>query len=500
MNDDNTDVGGFEHTQGFIRGEVTASVGLGPLETHYEALFAEAIADGVVSPDERSRLEKTAHDLGLDRGRLLAIEEALVAAHLSRHRVRITEQDEEPAPSLALSHLGVEPEGATAVPALQERIRALEARVRELEEELRRARAAVNVEVDLSDLESHARDVTEDPEDVWRRLRRNPTSTEGYRHLFRIHVARGDADAAQRVAQVLVALGTSNAEEKSASEVGREKTLIAPRGSLSPTDWHELLLHPEQELLTGQIFSLITPAVLVGRVTSLRHDGKLRVPAPAAKQEVAKATLTAVRAVPWAAAVLGLACPTLYVEKERDAGFEHVPGVPPCSVIGKRVLSGKTQLEQAFLVGRHLAWYRQDMYLKTLFGAVPELEDLFLAALTLASPGLPLADTVKQRVTPIAQAIAPLLVPAQVDALRGCFLRFVEDGGRTNLQRWSAATEKTAVRAGLLLSGDLSAALGLLEAEEGAQGELARDLLWFSASDRYGKLRRQLGVATSVVS
>jgi hypothetical protein len=135
------------------------------------------------------------------------------------------------------------------------------------------------------------------------------------------------------------------------------------------------------------------------------------------------------------------------------------------------------------------------MYVKTLFSAVPDLEDLFLAALTIGNPGLPIAEDMKRRVTPIAQAIAPMLESQQVDALRGCFLRFVEEGGRTNLQRWAAAADKTAARAGLLLCGDLGTALSLLETEEGQHGELGKDLLWFSASDRYGKLRRQLGVA-----
>jgi hypothetical protein len=255
------------------------------------------------------------------------------------------------------------------------------------------------------------------------------------------------------------------------------------------------LFHPEQELLTGQIFSLIAPAVLIGRVTSLRRDGKLHQPAPETRQDPSKATITAVRAVAWAAAILGLACPPIYVEKNRDGGFEHFPGVPPCTVIGRQVLSGRSQLEQAFSVGRHLSWYRQEMYVRTLFSGVPDLEDLFLAALVVGNPGLPIAEDMKRRVMPIAQAIQPLLDPQQADALRGCFLRFVEEGGRTNLQRWSAAADKTAARAGLLLCGDLATALSLLAAEEGAGGELSKDLLWFSVSDRYGKLRRQLGVA-----
>lgn len=498
MSEDRADVGGFEHPQGFVAGETSGSLGLGPLEIQYEELFGEALADGVITAEERARLEKAADNLGLDRQRLFRLEQAMVAAYQSRHRVQIVEHYEEAAPSLA--PLRVEAEGDAGRALLLKRVEQLEARVRELEEELRRAQAAVNVEVDLTEMESSIDYASEDPDEVWRRLRRNPTSGDGYRQLFRIQSAKGDVDAAFRASEALVALGLANADEKAAFERGRAQTLIAPRGSLSQAAWHDFLFHPEQELLTGQIFSLIAPAVLVGRVTSLRRDGKLHQPSPETKQDTAKATITAVRAVPWAAAILGLACPALYVEKTRDVGFEHIPGVPPCTVIGKRVLSGRTQLEQAFLIGRHLTWYRQEMYLKTLFSSVPDLEDLFLAALTIGNPGLPIAEDMKRRVTPIANAIQPMLEAQHVDALRGCFLRFVEEGGRTNLQRWSGATDKTAARAGLVLCGDLGTALGLLEAEEGPQGELGKDLLWFSASDRYGKLRRQLGVAKTAAS
>jgi hypothetical protein len=270
--------------------------------------------------------------------------------------------------------------------------------------------------------------------------------------------------------------------------------LIAPRAGLSQSAWHEQLFHPEEEVLTGQIFSVIAPAVLIGRVTTLRRDGKLHQPDPAGRQDPAKATVTAVRAVPWAAAILGLTAPSIFVERDRDVGFEHVPGVPPQTVIGKRVLSGRTQLEHAFLIGRHLTWYRNEHYVRTLFTAVPDLEDLFLAALVIGNPGLPIADDMKLRVTPIAKAIQPLLEPGQVDTLRGCFLRFVEEGGRTNLQRWAVATEKTACRAGLLLSNDLKTALDLLEPEERGLGELAKDLFAFAASERYFQLRQQLGI------
>jgi hypothetical protein len=484
---------GFEHGAGFVAGEVSGGFGLGPLETQYEELFAEALADGVITPEERARLEKAADNLGLDPQRLLRLEMAMVAAYQTRHRVQIIEHYEESAPSL--SPLRVEADGDAGRTLLLKRIEQLEARVLELETELRRAQASINVEVDLSEVESAAEDAGEDPDEIWRRARRDPKNPDAYRALSRGYAARQELDRRFCVAQVLCALGAASSEERALVDKYRSETLIAPRASVSANAWVDLLFHPEEEVLTGQIFSLIAPAVLVGRVTALRRDQKLHQPAPSAKQDPAKATITAVRALPWAAAILGLAAPPIYLEKDRDSGYALIPGVPPFTAVGKRVLSGKTQLEHAFLVGRHLSWYRQEHYVKTLFSAVPDLEDLFLAALTIGNPGLPIAEDMKRRVAPIAQAIQPMLEAPHVDALRGCFLRFVEEGGRTNLQRWSHATEKTACRAGFVLSNDIATGLKVLAEEEGPDGELGKDLVAFAASERYFKLRRQLGIA-----
>ena len=91
---------GFELGDQFNPGELSGGLGLGPLELQYEELFAEVLEDGVITQDERARLEKAADNLGLDRTRLLRLEQAMVEAYQQRHRVRIIEHFEEPAPSL----------------------------------------------------------------------------------------------------------------------------------------------------------------------------------------------------------------------------------------------------------------------------------------------------------------------------------------------------------------------------------------------------------------
>src|SRR6185369_3018926 len=101
----------FEHEGTFEKGELTGGLKLGKFEVHYEEIFAEVIEDGVITLEERARLDKAADALGLDRQRLRKLEEALQAAYEARHHVRVREMaDEEDAPPPA--SIVVRPEAA----------------------------------------------------------------------------------------------------------------------------------------------------------------------------------------------------------------------------------------------------------------------------------------------------------------------------------------------------------------------------------------------------
>lgn len=483
----------FRHARDFIPSDAGGAIGTSALESEYEKLFTAALLDdGVIDAEEREELDRAAADLGLDAERLRRLEEALLAAHRARHRVHVAEPFEEQRESRLPWKIT---DDTTPPPAdLVAEVERLRARVAELEEELRRAQGAINIEVDLSDL-SVQTTTTEDPDEQWKRVRRDPTDQEALRELYRIYTERNHRDGRWCAAQALCFLGAATDEERAVFEAHRTQHLIAPRAGISATTWHDCLFHPEEEALTGQIFSIIAPAVLVGRVATLRRDQSLHVVDPSTRQTPENSTVMAVRAIAWGAAVLGLPLPPVYVERERPAAYEHIPALPPVTVVGTAALRGRTEVELAFLMGRHLSGYRGEHFVKTLFSAVPDLEDLFLSALVIAQPALPLAQDVRQRVEPIARALSALLEPGPIDALRGHFLRFVEEGGRTNLQRWSAAVDKSRCRVGLALSQDLATACALLEEEEGRLGPLAQDLVAYSTSSRFLRLRQQLGIA-----
>jgi len=481
----------FQVPATFEAGEVTGNVRLGKFEAHYEEVFAEVIEDGVITPEERARLDRAADSLGLDRKRLRQLETALQAAYEARHKIKIRDLSDAEPQSLAPLEAPTDPRAA----ALQRRVAFLEGRVKHLEKELADARASISVEVEL-DLGGAPGADGDDPAELLRRLRHDPRDPALLHALHRVHTRAGDRDRAFCAAQVLVFLGLATADERAAYDQGNAESLIRPSTSLTQDGWRRLLLHPEEEVLVGEIFAVIVSAVLLGRVSALRRDKALPALDAARKQDPVQSTIQAVRCFSWGASILGMKAPPLYADPDFAGTVEMVPGVPPSTRLGQKALSGRSPTELAFLAGRHLAWYREERFVRLLVPEIADLEDLFLAALHIGNPGIPLSADTKRRVAPLAQAIEPILEPAQVDRLRGCFLRFVEEGGRTNLLRWATAADRTACRAGLLLSEDLAAAQAMLELEDkaGARDRID-DLLVFCVSDRMNGLRKQLGVA-----
>lgn len=503
----------FLHGDDFEASRPSGALELGPMELSYQELFAEVLEDGVITADERARLDRAAENLGLRKERLDSLEDAMTAAYETHHRIRVIDQTLTPhasisplvnapplsgplEPAIASAPPPVsQPKSSTAeLDSLRSENMVLRQRLAALEDELRKAQAAVNVEVDLSIFEFEAASA-EDPDDVWRRVRQDPLDAAAYRALKDAYDSRSHADGKFLACQALVALRAANPEEAAFVERHRPRGLIAPLRSLDENVWRKCLFHPEDEPLTGSIFSVVAGAVLVGRVTTLRRDGLLHRPDPESLQDSKTSTVMAARAVSWAAAILGLPVPRVYAEPQVHAGYVHAAGMPPFTVLGAQVLTGRSIPELAFAVGRHLSGYRGEHFVRTLFSATEDLEDLFLAALLIANPKLPIKGAKAARIQPLARAIEPLLEAPQVDALRGHYMRFAEEGGRTNLMRWSSAVEKSAARVGLALNQDLVSALDLLEQEEGKNGPLALDLLTYSTSGRFAELRTSLGIA-----
>ena len=336
--------------------------------------------------------------------------------------------------------------------ALQRRITFLESRVAELEREVEEARALTAVEVDLSDVATPSASTVpdDDPVELARRVRLDPRDEGSLRALYRLYTRNGDIDRRFSVAHVLTYLNAANDEQKAFFARYRGVGLIKPRAAMTSEAWTRLLFHPEQEPLVGEIFSVVAPAVLLGRISALRRDKALPKVDTAKKQDPATSTLQSVRCFSWGAAILGMTSPTLYADPDfagKPAAYSgHSPGGASRA---RRAL--RADIDGARLHRRPSSRVvSRRIFVRQLVPQIADLEDIFLAALSIGNPGLPLSEKVKQLVVPIAKAIEPILEPVAIDRLRGQFLRFVEEGGRTNLQRWASAVDRTAARAGFL--------------------------------------------------
>ncbi|MEJ7732888.1 MAG: hypothetical protein WKG00_27295 [Polyangiaceae bacterium] len=557
--------------QTFVVGEA-GGVDVRKLEADYAEMFMEALARRAVGGDataaslespERERLDRAADIFGLDRGRLLQIEQAMEADFQARRSLEgavgrsagaVTGSATTPVPAGTVSR-GLRGEVAGAEDAddgarltapqvggpemdgergsvlpsvgdsddpriflLLDRIARLEARNGELEARcakleassaLLEARAGHGASVDGAAAaqvpparSSHlAREGGDDRfgragGDWDARLGENPRDLGVLQRLYRALRRAADVDRRHCVAQVLVFLGGADDDQRRSYERVQKGALPHPHRSLSADDWQNLLRHPDQDELIGQIFGEVSAAVLLARIAAARAAGSLPQLDADKKVDPQTSPLAAARAVAWSAAVLGIGQPPVYADTSFPGVVEMLFTTPLSTRIGAGAQSGRAPRELAFVMGRHMAWYRREGFMSLLAGSVGALEDLFLAALTIGNPSVALTPDVRRRADRVAGSIEPLLDPPASLRLRASFLRFVEQGGRANVRRWAAATDRTAARAGLLLADDLAAAQVMLELEDAA---LARtrmdDLLAFAVSERYGALRAKIGIA-----
>ncbi len=445
----------------------TGSFRVGANDEAYEQLFVEALRDGFISDGERERLDLAAKALGLDPERAASLEAALRTAMFPGTSRDTIPDIEGPA---GFGDLG-ESDGHLSISV-----------------ETTGRKRALSISFEPTDDDSQAETAP--------RPRARETGRDAIDALharFDACRAAGNVDGQWCASAVLVRRTEATRTERDFYLAHATATSLRPKRALTREAW-SLLFHAEEDRLTSEIFALIAPSALLGRLAALRADRALARLDESERQDVTRSTVSAVRALAWAAATMGLQVPPIYVSPQIDVGLEVVLHLPPASRIGARMLSGHGIGRLAFHSARHLTWFREEYFVCTLVPSVEHLRDLFVAALALGAPELDLRADVRARASLIADAIAPVLEPAKHARLGQLVSQFIGQGGRTDLQAWARAASFTAARAGLLLSGDFETACGAIS-EEPNSGDRVRDLEAFWSGDAATDLRQRLGVA-----
>ena len=334
-------------------------------------------------------------------------------------------------------------------------------------------------------------------------LKSDPLRDMTYRSLSQTALRQKDYDRAWCACAALALLGKADADERSFYEGYRRHGRLETKGGLGNEQWRDLLVHQDSDLLLGKIMELVTPAAIAAKTLELRAAGRLPVLAAHTRQDPATSPLPLAKTFGWAARVLGLPSPELHVREDLHGALATVPGTPPATVAGKAALTGLSAEQLSFIVGKHLACYRGEHYIRTLFPTVTELKILFFAAVKTVMPGFAVPEGLRPAVTATAGELAKYMQPVQREGLRLVVQRYAEEGAKADIRRWIQTTEITAARAGLLLCGDLEVAAKLLTNEPQVPDDLSprdkvKELIVFSVSEQYASLRSRLGIAVVV--
>jgi tetratricopeptide (TPR) repeat protein len=333
-------------------------------------------------------------------------------------------------------------------------------------------------------------------------LAADPLAIEPYRALYRLYLHKQSYDEAWCLAAAMTFLRKADEEEKRFFDDYRPQGMLAVKGRLSNDLWQSSVFHVDENLYISKILEMIAPAALQAKIAQLQSQGKLPVLDKRFRQDPATSTVTFAKTFGWAAQVLGIQPPDLYVRNDVPGAIVAVPASPPASVAGQTVLTGFQPQELTFMCGKHLSHYRGEHYIRTLFPTHAELTIMLFAGVMIAAPSTPMPQDMAAQIRATAQELAKHIQPVQLEGLRMVVKRFIDEGAKANIKRWNQAVELTACRAGLIVSGDLEVAKKILSAEQQLPGDLTaaekmKELLLYFVSEEYSAVRRALGIAVS---
>ncbi len=326
-------------------------------------------------------------------------------------------------------------------------------------------------------------------------LSHDSNNTQSIQTLYKLYFDTRQYDKAWCVASALSFLKLADKEQNQFFEQYRNKGMIRPVNRVDNELWLKCLMHPTEDILVGKIFETVTPAVLSLRVAPDKQYGLNK------KHQVDPATSTAAfaKAFSFVAQVLSLPMPRLFLRPDVQGGLAYAITAQPASVCGSSLLMGVNPQDLIFVIAKHLSYYRGEHYVRRVLPTAAELKLVLLAALRLMGVGPEDAA-----VDEAAKQLGSKMQPVHMEALKAVVRKFVEAGAKVDIKEWIQAVELSACRAGFLVANDLDIAARMIAAEpsEGpgdmSVKEKVREMILFSVSEQYFRLRESLGIQLQI--
>ncbi len=324
----------------------------------------------------------------------------------------------------------------------------------------------------------------------------SPLVARSHAALFGLYARTGHPDRAYLSALALEELGPLEPSAVRILEECRPDGLRL-RAPLDDDAWTALRA-PGADAVLESLVGAIGRAAATARGED-RKAKKRDMVLDEAQRQPSTSTVSIVRSFHWAAEAVGVTCPDLYVLDEVPGDILAVPGGEAKTAIGPNVLRGLSTIDLAFVCSRHMTYYRPEYSALIDFPTLNELSILVLAALQLAIPSMPVPATVGAAVAALRNGLRRHLSSEEREEMNGAVAKLDARSGRMNLQAWIRGVELTAARVGLMLCGDLRAAMSRIRGEARAMAELSvaekrHDLVGFCVSEGHAQLRKRFAV------
>ena len=325
----------------------------------------------------------------------------------------------------------------------------------------------------------------------------SPEVVPSYKAMRRLFLQMKEFDKAFMTASVLIALGQADPEEREFFEGNLEPGLPWFKGTIDSLRWEAHLVSKDENTLLGRILQ-----VMYQGIGSELGSKELKDVGLKKKDEIdLDLKLLFVNTYKAVSKALGPMVHKVYRD-DNPSGLKLEFLVPPALIVGSDMLTGHDEREVAFYIGRQLA-YLNPMHFLAAVKNLTELKVFLASALKYCKPATQIstgAEIVQQLVSLIQRRMPQQQKNQLAKLIDELMSRDPSMDFGQMFEDFFRAVEVTALRSGLLVSGNVQTVFNILRAEDASfsgmtQKDRIGEVVLYALSEDHFVLRRALGIA-----
>ncbi|HEX6239251.1 MAG TPA: tetratricopeptide repeat protein [Polyangiales bacterium] len=322
-------------------------------------------------------------------------------------------------------------------------------------------------------------------------IKQDPLGSDAYHTLYKLYFDNREYDKAWCVARTLAFLKKADKDQANFHEQYKVAS-GNPNSRLTAQHWMLDLYHPDQDREVSMVFRALCGPLFESRYGTVTD--KVAGLAKLKPVDFAKETASVAQAFALSLQVLSPDVrPRLFLRSEMPYGLQSVLAQQPATQCGMLLLRGYKPKDLQFITAHHLAYHRAEHYIRKILPSAQELREALIIAMRAIGEGTPEAESVWA-------VLRQKMQPTQLEEITKACKVFAKRGMRTDIKRFIQTVELTACRAGFLVANDLESSVAMLGQLESAgpddlsPNEKARELVLFSISQEYFRLREAIGI------